>query len=176
MKNLLIILSILISSVGYSQTLTDTINWDNPNLDLLDSLLFEKINEYRVDNGVNKLSKSDFLMTSSRDWSEKLSETDELTHDYSINCVENCGKTLYTTETIITYDDIVGEVLGMWVKSNNHNKNLLLMSPLNGGVGNIFTITNLPYKSKINISGVMTDYEVMLDFICITSTFRSTSH
>jgi uncharacterized protein YkwD len=68
MKKILFILFVLISTIGYSQT-------------KLDSLLLNKINNYRNDNGLQSLIWNNSLYKVADNQSEYMFLTNQLTHD-----------------------------------------------------------------------------------------------
>ena len=118
MKKIFLILIILISSIGFSQTAND--------IDIIEKLTLKKINEYRKKNNKNELLMVDTISDDARKHSNKMLKAGYLFHaDYSYWSGENCG-CIKTFNDFITYDEISNEIVESWIQSPLHNRALLL--------------------------------------------------
>ena len=157
MKKILVILFVLISNLSYGQKPTDKINVDKINIELIEKLVLEEINNYRVNynylekipntpNNYKKIKDSrekliprkDSLNTS-RLHSQKMVDLDQgLFHD-TINknnrCNENCGMIMIFEVNQKTYIELSKEIFEQWKDSPKHNENLIYKYIKYGEVG-----------------------------------------
>jgi len=106
----------------------------------LESLLFQKINEYRVEKGLNSLKWDDATYKSTQVHTEYMVKNNKLSHtensetpsftsrirlfsdkDY-IAGIENVNKVYYTDNSI---DKISDKILSSWKRSKGHNSAML---------------------------------------------------
>lgn len=156
MKKILIILFVLISNLSYGQKPKDKINVDKINIELIEKLVLEEINNYRVNysylqkipNTSNhykkikdpkqKLIPRKDSINSSRLHSQKMSDLDQgLFHD-TINknnrCNENC-QINFLSQNCNTYIDFAINIVNSWKDSPLHNENLIYKYIKYGEVG-----------------------------------------
>jgi hypothetical protein len=155
MKKILFILFVLISNLSYGQKPTDKINVDKINIELLEKLILEEINNYRINysylekipNTSNKYRKindpkqklmsSIYPINSSRLHSQKMVDLDQgLFHDEKDdrNYNENCQINILS-QNCNTYIDFAKDCVNSWKDSRLHNINLLSTSIIYGEVG-----------------------------------------
>jgi uncharacterized protein YkwD len=114
MRNLILIIMMLITSIGYSQAPIDNI--------LLEKLVLLKINDYRYLNGVNTLNLVDSISNGCKSHSENMVKSNYLYHpENGYWNGENCG---YIT-THKSYEKMSNDVVNNWVDSPLHNAALL---------------------------------------------------
>ena len=80
MKQILFLLLVFTSFIGFSQTKDDVIDFKNLNTELLNKLIFEECNKVRVENNVNPLVLDKICGYSSKYQSEYMSNFNILTH------------------------------------------------------------------------------------------------
>jgi uncharacterized protein YkwD len=131
MKNLVIILVLLVSGLGYTQT-------------ELDKLVFDKVNQYRVSKGINKLVWCDKAFNASKQHSTYLKNNEEISHDENsdtptvlsrlkkqnitniVSYGENCAQIINATDGEYSSNDILSTlIVDLWKKSPPHNKIML---------------------------------------------------
>lgn len=117
MKFICILLSIFISSIGFSQTSKD--------IDFIEKLTLKKINEYRKSKNKDELVMVDTISDDARKHSDKMVKSDKLYHaEVNYMCAENCGY-IKIYKDFITYDEISDLIIKTWKESLLHNKALL---------------------------------------------------
>ena len=135
MKNLLLIITILISSVVYGQPKsTDTMFVENVDTSFIEKEIFRVINEHRLSKGVDELEWDTAYSNGARRHSEWLSETDLFEHDEKTSSNECIIKTS-DGNNWFTYGEFANIVVNGWKKSKGHNYIMLLPKPIYGGVG-----------------------------------------
>ena len=170
----------LISNLGFSQKPTDKINTKKINIELLEKLILEEINNYRVNysylekipNTSNKYRKindpkqklipSIYPVNSSRLHSQKMSDLDSgLFHDQKDgrNYNENCTMSSIGISTEKTYIQISKQVFEQWKDSRLHNINLLETSIKYGEVG-----ISKKYVSDISFGKTYYGYDFYVTF------------
>jgi uncharacterized protein YkwD len=159
MKNLLIILSILISSVGYGISPSEKVDVNNIDVEYLEGLVFEKINEYRLSKGLNILELNESEINYSRKHSERMVKEERgLFHDIKSSeepidgvrtSLENCANSIISPIMVVSYDDIAKDIIKQWKKSPAHNESLLDESIYLGEIGITLNIETL-----IGVEGV----------------------
>jgi uncharacterized protein YkwD len=106
----------------------------------LESLLFQKINEYRVEKGLNSLKWDDATYKSTQVHTEYMIKNNKLSHTENsktpsftdriglfsdknyIAGIENVNKVYYTGNSI---DKISDKILSSWKRSKSHNSAML---------------------------------------------------
>jgi uncharacterized protein YkwD len=106
----------------------------------LESLLFQKINEYRVEKGLNSLKWDDATYKSTQVHTEYMIKNNKLSHTENsktpsftdriglfsdknyIAGIENVNKVYYTGDSI---DKISDKILSSWKRSKGHNSAML---------------------------------------------------
>ena len=135
MKNLLLILTILISSVVYGQPKsTDTMFVENVDTSFIEKEIFRVINEYRVSKGVDVLEWDTAYSNGARKHSEWLSETGLFVHDEK-SLTNECIVGTNDGNNLFTYGKFADIVVTRWKNSPGHNYVMLLPRPNYGGVG-----------------------------------------
>ncbi len=127
MKNLLIILMILISSVVYGVSPSDKIELTSVDVNYIELLVLEKINDFRKEYNLNTSLPSEKLKTSSRNHSQYMSTSGFFRHSYNRN--------QFTTECIVinaideldTYDDIASRLFLSWKQSKKGHCEAILV-------------------------------------------------
>jgi uncharacterized protein YkwD len=135
MKKLFVILSILISSVGYATEPTDTFKTESADIEFLEKLVLKKISEYRVSNGVKYLVWDDTLGKGSRDHSEWMVKNNKFEHAKNINSLGECIIITSDGAGICTYDKVANFIVNGWKESPGHNAILLQKWDDIGGIG-----------------------------------------
>ena len=180
MKNILVILFVLISITGFSQKPTDKININKINIELIEKLILEEINNYRVNysylekipNTSNhykkikdpkqKLISSIYPINSSRLHSQKMVDLDSgLFHDQKDgrNYNENCTIASIGISTEKTYIILSKEIFEQWKDSPLHNINLLETAIKYGEVG-----VAKKYVSDISFGKTYYGYDFFITF------------
>ena len=163
MKNLLIILTILISSVVYgggegeyvslkkkfmmeytercktpyltpSSNGGDTVDYQNFNEDLIEYLILKRINDYRVSNGRVILVEDTLMKTLSKNWSITMDSTSSFEHNPKLPASECILMDGGSTDPI-TYEDMSKVVFDVWRQSKGHNYVMLIEDEFYGSVG-----------------------------------------
>ncbi len=158
MRNILFLFLFLISNLGFSQKPTDKINTKKINIELLEKLILEEINNYRVNysylekipNTSNKYRKINDpkrkliprkdSINSARLHSQKMVDLDQgLFHDTldydNLNFRECITTTSIGISTEKTYIQISKQLFEQWKSSPKHNEALLYKDVYNGEVG-----------------------------------------
>jgi uncharacterized protein YkwD len=180
MRKILFILFVLVSNLSYGQKPTDKINVNKINIELLEKLILEEINNYRVNysylekipNTTNhyrkikdpkqKLILSIYQINSSRLHSQKMVDLDQgLFHDEKDdrNYNENCTMASIGISTEKTYIQISKRVFEQWKDSRLHNINLLSTSIKYGEVG-----VAKKYVSEISFGKTYYGYDFYITF------------
>ena len=176
MKKILVILFVLISITGFSQKPTDKINVDKINIELIEKLVLEEINNYRINysylekipNTSNKYRKINDpkrkliprkdSINLSRLHSQKMVDLDKgLFHDEKDgrNYNENCTMGIIAQKT---YIKLAKDIFEQWKDSRLHNLNLLKTSIKYGEVG-------ISYKQKTEI---VFDEPIKINYVYVT--------
>lgn len=144
MKNLVFVLFILFSQVLFSQVSykpndpfakitkqsVDLVN--STDYDMLSKQLMNQINDYRVKNGLSKLSYDEKMFSYAKSYSDTMVMTNSYQHsdlnggEYlleNINLLKTVGSILVLDETWVKA--IPSVILHAWVTSPGHNANLL---------------------------------------------------
>lgn len=132
MKKILLILSILLTTLSYGQT-------------KLDSLIFDKVNEYRISNGLSSWvwdAKVFLIAEKHNEYQVKISnishyelqdvsdhvEVSRLGHRFDSVFTNwlRCGENIAVVNTLdLSLEDIATATLEMWIASPPHHKALL---------------------------------------------------
>jgi uncharacterized protein YkwD len=156
MKNLLSILSILISSVVYGVSPSDKVDVNNIDVEYLEGLVLEKINEYRVSKGLNSLELNKSEINYSRKHSEKMVKEEKLFHNLEPSefpspflsiAVENCNNVVLNG----SYEDIANKIVISWKYSPGHNQNLLNPNITLVEMGIVYTNTTVYGVENIDL-------------------------
>ena len=134
MKNLLIILTILISSVVYGQPKsTDTMFVATVDIDFIEKEIFRVINEHRLSKGVDVLEWDTAFANGARRHSEFLSIDGIIKHDPEGG--NECIVPTSDGNNWFTYGEFANIIVNSWKRSKGHNYVMLLPRPIYGGVG-----------------------------------------
>ncbi len=137
MKNLIIILFLLSTTLGISQSPNDTIYIGSINIEYLEYLILEEINQFRMDSGYQLLVMSEKGSKKCRSWSNKLIIENSFWHNR--NFFECLAKTSISDGSY-TYENFSKHIVNMWINSPKHKEGLLIERPgypypLYSGVG-----------------------------------------
>tara|TARA_R110000868_G_scaffold31422_2_gene115254 strand:- start:32 stop:646 length:615 start_codon:yes stop_codon:yes gene_type:complete len=165
MKNLLIILTILISSVGYSQSGyvsamekfliehversktpylfslnagKDSVDFENFNEPLVEYLILKKINDYRIENNRPLLVEDSLIKNLAKGWSEEMDSTNLFYHNPNAEAME-CITMDNGSVKKMTYNEITESVFQVWKNSKGHNYIMLMEDSYYGSVGVSYT-------------------------------------
>ena len=136
MKNLIIILFLLSTTLGLSQSPNDTIYIDNINIEYLEYLILEEINQFRMDSGYYKVQAkiSEKESRKCRAWSNKLIMEGTFYHNRNCNTLEAIASNSITTHHPTTYGEFSKEIALQWYNSPPHRR-IILHRSLYSGVG-----------------------------------------
>jgi uncharacterized protein YkwD len=141
MKNSIAIffLFMLFNALGQAQfNLTDYCYSNNKNIvkkvniDSLENVLLEKINNLRIENGINPLIEDDSLSTYSKLWSENMLLKDKIYHS---NITENgiASENVYLSKSFGVFPMekayillVTDRIFNSWITSEKHRNNMLL--------------------------------------------------
>ena len=141
MKNSIAIffLFMLFNALGQAQfNLTDYCYSNNKNIvkkvniDSLENVLLEKINNLRIENGINPLIEDDSLSAYSKLWSENMLLKDKIYHS---NITENgiTSENVYLSKSFGVFpmekeylSSITERIFNSWLKSEKHRENMLI--------------------------------------------------
>ena len=130
MKNLFLLLFSLTYFLGISQT-------------KLESLVFDEINQYRVENGLSKVTWDNCPYKAAKNQTNYIDKTGDYAHTQKNSTFENPSKRLmyygcgdgYAENILIhgylsnlSEKDLAKQIVELWKKSDLHNKNLLMSS------------------------------------------------
>ena len=137
MKNLIIILFLLSTTLGISQSPNDTIYIDNINIEYLENLILEEINQFRMGYEYQTFEMSEKGRRGCRSWSNKLIIENSYYHNR--NFFECLAKTSIS-DGKYTYGNFSKHIVNMWINSPKHKEGLLIERvgypyPLYSGVG-----------------------------------------
>ncbi len=137
MKNLIIILFLLFTTLGRSQSPKDTIYVDSVNIKYLEYLILEEINQFRMGYGYQLFVMSEKGSKKCRSWSNKLIIENSFWHNR--NFFECLAKTSISDGSY-TYENFSKHIVNMWINSPKHKEGLLIERPgypypLYSGVG-----------------------------------------
>ena len=146
MKKILVILLVLISTVGYSQKniyLYDIgikgnslIDFKNFNVDLIESLVLKRINEYRKLNNKVVLVEDIKLKNLSRKWSKTMDSLEIFEHNnWKLSIFECIQAFKNSSADPMTYNKLSQEIFMTWKESKGHNYVMLLDEATIGSVG-----------------------------------------
>ena len=111
---LLLPLSVYSKDIDFSKTPQD-------NVDSLRYYMHQELNEYRLQNNVNKLELSDSLNELAQSWAKTMFETGEFKHSNLYPSGENCA---YGSRHIFTLKKKAHWTLQNWKDSPGHDANL----------------------------------------------------
>jgi uncharacterized protein YkwD len=141
MKNSIAIffLFMLFNALGQAQfNLTDYCYSNNKNIvkkvniDSLENVLLEKINNLRIENGINPLIEDDSLSAYSKLWSENMLLKDKIYHS---NITENgiASENVYLSKSFGVFPMekayillVTDRIFNSWITSEKHRNNMLL--------------------------------------------------
>jgi len=149
MKKILLILSILLTTLSYGQT-------------KLDSLIFDKVNEYRISNGLSSWvwdSKVFLIAEKHNEYQVKISnishyelqdvsdhvEVSRLGHRFDSVFTNwlRCGENIAVVNTLdLSVEEIATTTLEMWIASPPHNRTLLQRTKYKSGAISSHKSTN----------------------------------
>lgn len=136
MKNLIIILFLLSTTLGISQSPKDRIYVDSVNIKYLEYLILEEINQFRIDSGYYKVRAkiSEKESRKCRAWSNKLIMEGSFYHNTHCNTMEAIAGSSITTHHPTTYGDFSKKIALIWYNSPGH-RSIILHRSLYSGVG-----------------------------------------
>lgn len=154
MKNLITLLTILITLNGYSQLPTDTIGFDGINTRLLDSLTIVYLNEERVSRGLDPLIVNDFLNDHALKHTQWMVDNKKFEHSATGMVNGECCSIggIWGAET---YEFAARASINGWFSSPPHKKILLSSSFKSGGCATVIEDYNYGIygvKSTFNLS------------------------
>ena len=162
MKNLILILSLFVSSFGFCQSqkkdagdqLVAMVREQNSlaikSFDCDSSSLetIKLVNKYRKSKGLTNLSIDTSLMSYAKQYSKYLSTNNKLLHS-SIEQTSIKAENLYNKSSfgmyILTYEELSKvpiECVDGWKESEGHNKNMLISNVTTIGIGTYISNTN----------------------------------
>ena len=147
MKNLILSLSFLVSTMSFGQDRFTEYCYSNNkkivneiNIDSLENVLLSKINDFRSKNGLNSLVMDESLNTYSENWSKNMLSKDKIHHS-TISENGIVSENVFMTKTfgifpmekdhILTISD---RIFKSWVNSEWHRKNMLIENVKNIGL------------------------------------------
>jgi len=147
MKKLVVSLSLLISVVSFGQDYFTEYCYSNNkkivnelNIDSLENVLLRKINDFRVENGLNVLNVDENLNTYSEKWSRNMLSKDKIYHS-SIGDNGIVSENVFMTKSFGVFPmeknnllTIADRIFKSWLNSENHKNNMLLKDVKNIGV------------------------------------------
>lgn len=147
MKKLVVSLSLLVSVVSFGQDYFTEYCYSNNkkivsdlNIDSLENVLLLKINDFRVDNGLNVLIIDETLNTYSEKWSRNMLSKDKIYHS-SIGDNGIVSENVFMTKSFGVFPmeknnllTIADRIFKSWLNSENHKNNMLLKDVKNIGV------------------------------------------
>lgn len=126
MKVLSLIFSLVLFVTGYAQKADDTVDVFTFNADLLDSLIFEEINQTRLDSNLAKLFHSDSLDAEAYKHSEFMTQQRSISYSEGGKKAGECNsKTFYRNVRKITYREYAKGIVQQWLESDGHAKLIL---------------------------------------------------
>ncbi len=133
MKKLITLLLTIVSLSVYSQSPTDTIDYDNVNITYLETLLKEKLDNYRSNYDLPILVWEDTISDGARNHSKEMSNKGYLYHaEMEYWNGEACG---YAYKSgVITYEVVVIKLVTAFINSAPHRK-ILLYDDNTAGLG-----------------------------------------
>jgi uncharacterized protein YkwD len=141
MKNLILLFFLLIGVVSFGQkefNFTDYCYMNNVriveemNIDSLEGVLIQKINNLRIENGINPLIEDDSLSAYSKLWSENMLLKDKICHS---NITENgiASENVYLSKSFGVFPMekayillVTDRIFNSWITSEKHRNNMLL--------------------------------------------------
>lgn len=149
MKNLILILVIFLSSIGFSQVSSnlaitefglnssDTLTKDNYNVEYLEKLVFERINKYRIDNGYDSLVNDSVIYIGCKAYSKFMLDNNSYEHAESTNGTIECiiAFSVYDIFGYVTYKKLSNLIVRAWIVSPMHNAALLYENSKIASVG-----------------------------------------
>lgn len=147
MKKLVVSLSLLVSVVSFGQDYFTEYCYSNNkkivsdlNIDSLENVLLLKINDFRVDNGLNVLIIDETLNTYSEKWSRNMLSKDKIYHS-SIGDNGIVSENVFMTKSFGVFPmeknnllTIADRIFKSWLNSENHKNNMLLRDVKNIGL------------------------------------------
>jgi len=148
MKNLITLLVLLVTNlIAYSQLDMVEFSYENNkkivkniNLDSLELVLVQKINTFRVENGLSVLSIDKSLSKYSKNWTLTMSQKKTLNHSR----IENSNIIAENVFSTISFgvfpmekeyiNDVANRIFKGWCSSTNHKNNMLNKDVSNIGV------------------------------------------
>lgn len=161
MKNLIIILFLLSTTLGISQSPKDIIYVDSVNIEYLEYLILEEINQFRMDSGYYKVRAkiSEKESRKCRAWSNKLimeGRSYRPYHNTHCNTREAIANNSISTHHPITYGEFSKVIALQWYNSPGHRIIILQYSTYSGvgvAIGDTFkgntTIKDNDYKRVV---------------------------
>lgn len=147
MKKLVVSLSLLVSVVSFGQDYFTEYCYSNNkkivselNIDSLENVLLRKINDFRVQNGLNVLNEDENLNTYSEKWSRNMLSKDKIYHSIigdngivteNVFMTKSFGVFPMEKNNLLTIAD---RIFKSWLNSENHKNNMLLKDVKNIGV------------------------------------------
>jgi len=139
MKNLIILISIILSVKGYSQNDMTSYSIQNNkkvvslmNIDSLENVLIDKINSFRVEHNLNLLSKDDSLFVYANKWSMNMLDRNKIYHS-DIRNNDIVAENVYMSKSFGTFpmeigyvSEVTDRIFKSWVNSEKHKNNMLL--------------------------------------------------
>jgi len=147
MKKLVVSLSLLVSVVSFGQDYFTEYCYSNNkkivkelNIDSLENVLLRKINDFRVQNGLNVLIIDETLNTYSEKWSRNMLSKDKIYHS-SIGDNDIVSENVFMTKSFGVFPmeknnllTIADRIFKSWLNSENHKNNMLLRDVKNIGL------------------------------------------
>ena len=124
MKNLILIISVFISSAALSQSRGD--------IDKIEKGVLIKINEYRKSKLKDLFLMQDTISDGARKHSGKQSKAGSLFHAELEYWSCECSALLTTNKEFITFDNISTQIVQGWINSPLHNRCILSYGDLAG--------------------------------------------
>lgn len=104
MNRIIAILFLLISSIGFSQTPSDNINFKKFNTSYLEELIEQKINKHRLSKSLENLKQDQILKLAAADQSEHILRNGKVEHE------QPNKKKLTPFDRVVSYDGLHAEV------------------------------------------------------------------
>ena len=147
MKKLVVSLSLLVSVVSFGQDYFTEYCYSNNkkivkelNIDSLENVLLRKINDFRVQNGLNVLIIDETLNTYSEKWSRNMLSKDKIYHS-RIGDNDIVSENVFMTKSFGVFPmeknnllTIADRIFKSWLNSENHKNNMLLRDVKNIGL------------------------------------------
>ena len=123
MKNLMLVLVLLVSGIGFGQKPTDSIPEHNINLELFNQCVVDAVNVERKKRGLKPFIVTDGAMEFSKEHTEWMVETGKFEHSKNDTYGEVCNKLGFFDGN--TYEEASKRIVESWMDSPLHREVLM---------------------------------------------------